>query len=133
MKFEDIRVGDRLRVTYPDNTVIEFDVEKVDSGEGYIWGAGSRIHVTRWHLDKGSQKVELLHRPVKVEPGKAYRVMFEGFETVAIVVTQPVDTLTELLKTPIEDLEPVFVVPSVYSKQPYAVELDKVTVIEELA
>ena len=65
MKFDDIRVGDRLRVEKPGDVVIEFTVTEI-SGDAYVW-TGYDIFLSREAMDKGVDKVTLLERTAKYQ------------------------------------------------------------------
>ena len=76
--FEDIREGDRVRVTDTHGNAVEVTAHKL-TGDGEAWWSVGYVHlVYKGNLD---QTIELLERPgPKVERGKAYRVRYEGQE-----------------------------------------------------
>lgn len=80
--FEDIREGDRIRVTDPYGNAVEMTAHRrtVPSDEAVWWSEGCIHLIHKGNLD---QTIELLERPgPKVERGKAYRVTLKSGKVV---------------------------------------------------
>ena len=82
--FEDIREGDRIRLTNRYGDVVEMTAHRL-SVDGDAWWSFHYVHLV--HKGNPDQTIELLERPgPKVERGKAYRVRYEGQEYDALAM-----------------------------------------------
>lgn len=112
MKFDDIRVGDRLRVEKTGDIVIEFTVTEI-SGDTYVW-SGLNIFVSREAMEDGEEKVILLERTSRyrnmyrvwlnpVDP-PVYAILGKGMDGDVFMYGDP-EELNVMLCTPLHQVE----------------------------
>ena len=78
--FEDIREGDRIRVTDSFGNVVEMTAHRLTVDGDFWWSVGGVHLIYKGNLD---QTIELLERPgPKVERGKAYRATLKSGKVV---------------------------------------------------
>ena len=84
ISFEDIRKGDRVRVTDTYGNVVEMTAHQL-TVDGDAWWSFHLVHLV--HKGNPDQTIELLERPAPtIERGKAYRVRYEGQEYDALAM-----------------------------------------------
>lgn len=112
MKFDDIRVGDRLRVERTDDVVIEFTVTEI-SDDTYVW-TGDDLFLSRGGMESGSEKVTLLERTAKyhsmyrvwldpVDP-PVYAILRKGRDGDVFMYGDP-EQLNTVLRVPVDQVE----------------------------